>query len=520
LSRHAGDTRPVTSSPGYTIPVGAFGAEAWGIPASAGPSLSQDYERASWHDSQPPVSKGNVMSTRQDGEPSSAIRSRNDLAAWIAAGEKPKAQWLIGTEHEKFVFATKDHGPVPYEGPSGIRALMELMISRFGWQPITEGSNIIALRRPQGEGTETISLEPGGQFELSGAPVGTLHETASETSRHLDEVRSAGADLGLGFLGVGFAPTLKLEDAARMPKQRYGVMSRYMPQVGARGLDMMYRTCTIQVNLDFASEADMVAKMRVSLALQPVATALFAASPFTESKLNGFKSMRSEVWRHTDPRRTGMLPFAFRDGMGYERYVDYALDVPMYFVYRDGRYIDAAGASFRDFMAGKLPQMAGQFPTIDDWSDHLTTLFPEVRLKRFLEMRGADGGRWRRIVALPAFWVGLLYDETALAAAWDLVKDWTSEERQQLRDDVPHAGLTARFRKTTMHEIAREAANISRAGLIARAKADLSGADETKYLEFVEEVVATGRTPADDLIQRYEGPWKRDIDRVFSDFAF
>ncbi len=460
------------------------------------------------------------MSTRQDGAPSSIIRSRGDLAAWIAAGEKPKAQWLIGTEHEKFVFKSDGHGPVTYDGPSGIRALMEKLISRFGWEAITEGANIIALRRTQDQGVETISLEPGGQFELSGAPLANLHETAAETSRHLDEVRIAGAELGLGFLGLGFAPTLRLEDAPRMPKQRYGVMTRYMPQVGARGLDMMYRTCTIQVNLDFAGEQDMVRKLRVSLALQPIATALFASSPFTESRLNGFKSMRSEVWLHTDPRRTGMLPFAFRDGMGYDRYVDYALDVPMYFVYRDGRYIDAAGASFRDFMAGRLPQLEGELPTIDDWSDHLTTLFPEVRLKRFLEMRGADGGRFQEIVGLPAFWVGLLYDETALAAAWDLVKDWTDEERQSLRNSVPREGLQARFRKSNVHDIAREAVRISRSGLAARAARDATGDDETKYLAFAEAIVATGRAPADELVERYQGVWHGDIDRAFSDFAF
>ena len=465
------------------------------------------------------------MSTRQDGAPSPTIRSRGDLAAWIAAGEKPQHDWLIGTEHEKFVFRTADHGPVPYEGPNGIRALMERMIARFGWQAITEGTNIIALTRDQvtsaGKSvTETISLEPGGQFELSGAPLSTLHETSEETHRHLDEVRLAGSDLGLGFLGLGFAPTLTLDNAPRMPKQRYGVMTHYMPQVGSRGLDMMYRTCTIQVNLDFANEADMVAKLRVSLALQPIATALFASSPFTEGKLNGMKSARSEVWLHTDRRRTGMLPFAFEDGMGYERYVDYALDVPMYFVYRSGQYIDVAGASFRDFMAGKLAQLPGELPTIDDWSDHLTTLFPEVRLKRFLEMRGADGGRARRIIALPAFWVGLLYDPGALAAAWDLVKDWSEPERQGLRDAVPREGLAARFRSGTMLDIARKATRISRRGLAARAAKNASGDDETRYLEVVEEVVRTGRSPADEFIASFNGAWRGDIDRVFTDAAF
>ena len=373
------------------------------------------------------------MSTRQDSAPSPVVGSRDDLVGWIAAGCKPRARWRIGTEHEKFGFLTDSHAPVPYAGPRGIRALMEQMIARYGWEAIMEGDNIIALKRPEGQGIETISLEPGGQFELSGAPVATLHDTAEETSVHLAQVREAGAALGIGFLGLGFSPVWRLDDTPRMPKQRYQVMTGYMPQVGSRGLDMMYRTCTVQVNLDFADEADMVEKLRVSLALQPIATALFAASPFTEGRPNGFKSMRSEVWQDTDKRRTGMIPFAFEAGMGFEAYVDYALAVPMYFVYRDGRYIDVAGASFRDFMAGnltgKLAQLQGVKPTLDDWSDHLTTLFPEVRLKRFLEMRGADSGRWRRIVGLSAFWVGLLYDQGALDAAWDLVKGWTAEER-------------------------------------------------------------------------------------------
>jgi glutamate--cysteine ligase len=460
------------------------------------------------------------MSTRQEGAQSLPVRSRDDLARWIAEGEKPKEQWRIGTEHEKFVFHTDTLGPVPYEGERGIRALMESLMERYGWEPIIEGSNIIALKRPEGLPGGTISLEPGGQFELSGAPVVDLHETAAETQQHLYEVLDVGEDLGIGFLGVGFSPKWTLAETPRMPKQRYEVMTRYMPQVGKGGLDMMYRTATIQVNLDFASEADMVKKLRVSLALQPIATALFASSPFTEGKPNGWKSLRSEVWRDTDPRRTGMLPFVFEDGMGYERYVDYALDVPMYFVYRDGRYIDVAGASFRSFMAGKLEALPGELPTLDDWSDHLTTLFPEVRLKRFLEMRGADGGRWRRICALSAFWVGLLYDQTALDAAWDLVKSWTAAERQGLRDAVPKAALQTRFRDTTVQEIAREALRISRLGLRNRRRITPKSQDETIYLATLEGLVASGKTLADELIERYEGPWRGQIDHIFEEFAF
>lgn len=460
------------------------------------------------------------MSTREDGAPSPLIGSKNDLIEWFSVGCKPKESWRIGTEHEKFVFNSSDLTAVPYAGPRGIRALMEALITRYGWLPIMEGENMIALKRPPGEPAATVSLEPGGQFELSGAPLANMHEVSDETQSHLDQVRAVGQDLGLGFLGVGFIPTWRIDQCERMPKRRYAVMTRYMPQVGKGGLDMMYRTCTIQVNLDFATEADMVQKLRVSLALQPIATALFACSPFKEGTANGFKSLRSEVWRDTDPNRTGMLPFVFEQGMSFERYVDYALDVPMYFVYRGGNYIDVAGASFRDFMAGKLPQLPGEKATIDDWSDHITTLFPEVRMKRFLEMRGADGGRWRRICALPAFWVGLLYDQTSLDAAWDLVKGWSAEERQQLRNDTPRLALDAPFRKSNVLEIAREAVAISKAGLERRAIQNGKGQSEAIYLEPIVEIAASGRTIADELLALYNGPWGGKVAPVFKDYAF
>jgi glutamate--cysteine ligase len=460
------------------------------------------------------------MSTREDGAESPLIKGRADLIDWIAAGEKPKHAWRIGTEHEKFVFRTISLDPVSYDGPRGIRALMEQLIARYGWLPIHEGENIIALKRPDGEQGGTISLEPGGQFELSGAPVETLHETAAETYKHLYEVLDVGEDLGIGFLGVGFSPKWRLDQVPKMPKQRYGVMTRYMPQVGSRGLDMMYRTATVQVNLDFGNEADMVQKLRVSLALQPIATALFASSPFTEGEPNGFQSMRSEVWRDTDKRRTGMLPFVFEDGMGYASYVDYALDVPMYFVYRAGRYIDVAGSSFRDFLAGKLKGLEGVFPTIDDWSDHMTTLFPEVRLKRFLEMRGADGGRWSIITALPAFWTGLLYDQEALDGAWDLVKDWSTEERETLRNGVPVGGIRTPFRNTNVTELAKEVLRLSRLGLKNRNRLNAKGLDETIYLAPLESIVRAGRTVSDELLDRYKTTWHGDINHIFEEFAF
>jgi glutamate--cysteine ligase len=460
------------------------------------------------------------MSTRQDGAPAPVVRSRDDLVAWIAAGSKPREAWRIGTEHEKFLFYTGSLQPVPYAGPRGVRALMEAMIARYGWQAIIEGENIIALKRPDGDPGGTVSLEPGGQFELSGAPLGTVHQVGAETQEHLDQVLAAGTSLGIGFLGVGFSPNWTLDETPRMPKQRYQVMTRYMPLVGTRGLDMMYRTATIQVNLDFADEADMVKKFRVSLALQPIATAIFASSPFTEGRPNGYLSMRSEVWRDTDRARTGMLPFVFEPGMSFERYVDYALAVPMYFVYRNGRYVDVAGASFRDFLAGRLSQLPGEHPTLDDWSDHLTTLFPEVRMKRFLEMRGADGGRWRRICAVPALWTGVLYDQTALDAAWDLVKDWNAEERQALRDAVPRAALRTRFRNTTVLELARQMLAISRSGLQRRACTNARGEDEAIFLEPIDAIVREGLTPADEILLRYERDWGRRTNPLFTDYAF
>jgi glutamate--cysteine ligase len=449
------------------------------------------------------------MSTREDGAESPLIKGRADLIDWIAAGEKPKHAWRIGTEHEKFVFRTVSLEPVSYDGPRGIRALMEQLIARYGWLPIHEGGNIIALKRPDGEQGGTISLEPGGQFELSGAPLENLHETAAETYKHLYEVLDVGEDLAIGFLGVGFSPKWRLEDVPTMPKQRYGVMTRYMPQVGSRGLDMMYRTATVQVNLDFESEADMVQKLRVSLALQPIATALFASSPFTEGEPNGYQSMRSEVWRDTDKRRTGMLPFVFEDGMGYARYV-----------YRAGRYIDVAGSSFRDFLAGKLRGLEGVFPTIDDWSDHMTTLFPEVRLKRFLEMRGADGGRWSIITALPAFWTGLLYDQEALDGAWALVQDWTEAEREDLRNGVPVGGIRTPFRNTNVIELAKETLRLSRLGLKNRNRLNAKGQDETMYLAPLESIARAGRTVSDELLDRYKGSWHGDINHIFEEFAF
>jgi glutamate--cysteine ligase len=446
------------------------------------------------------------------------IESKAQLIDELAQGSKPQDQWRIGTEHEKFPFLTDTLRPVPYEGPRSIKALLEGLRDRFGWTGVLEDGNIIALSDPKGLGN--VSLEPGGQFELSGAPLETVHDTCEEVHEHLTQVREVGDRLGIGFLGLGASPIWSRAETPVMPKGRYGIMAPYMDKMGRYGRDMMFRTCTVQVNLDFASEADMVKKLRVSLALQPIATALFANSPFLDGKPNGFLSFRSEVWRDTDNQRSGMLPFAFENGMSFERYVDYALDVPMYFVMREGKYINCAGESFRAFLDGRLPQLPGEKPVLKDWADHLTTIFPEVRLKRYLEMRGADSGPWRRLCALPAFWVGLLYHQPALDAAWDLVKDWTAEERQTLRDDVPKLALNAKIRGRTVQDIAREVLMLARKGLDARNRQGCKGKTEAAFLDTLDETVATGKTAAESLLALYHGSWSGDVKRVFRDFAY
>ncbi|MBN9487641.1 MAG: glutamate--cysteine ligase [Alphaproteobacteria bacterium] len=443
------------------------------------------------------------------------ITDRRQLIDYFAAGNKPRAAWRMGTEHEKFGFDKKTLNAVPYDGPAGVRMMLE-GLTRFGWEPVIEGNNPIALMRDKA----SITLEPGGQFELSGAPLETLHETAAETAQHLDEVKEVADELGIGYIGLGFAPQWKREDVHWMPKGRYKIMRDYMPKKGKLGLDMMLRTCTVQTNLDFSSEADMVKKFRVSLALQPLATALFANSPFLEGKASGYKSYRSHIWTDTDPDRCGMLPFVFEDGFGFERYVDYMLDVPMYFVYRDGKYVDVAGQSFRDFMKGRLPGRLGELPTINDWADHVTTAFPEVRLKRYLEMRGADSGPLPALNALPALWVGLLYDQGALDAAWDLVKDWTIEDHDYLRSHAPRTGLSTRFQGLPLSDLARDMVEIAHAGLRARKQLDAEGNDETIYLAPLDRAVASGLAPADELLAKWQGEWQGSFEPLFHDYAY
>ncbi|MCM2562937.1 glutamate--cysteine ligase [Lutimaribacter sp. EGI FJ00015] len=456
------------------------------------------------------------MSIPQSG--GGPIESFDQLASYLESGCKPKEAWRIGTEHEKFGYNKDTHAPIPYDGPSGVRAVLEGLRDKHGWQPVEEGGNLIGLSK---DGAN-VSLEPGGQLELSGAPLETIHQTCDEVNEHLREVKDIADAIGVGFIGLGAAPEWTHEEMPLMPKGRYKLMDAYMDKVGKAGKIMMRRTCTVQVNLDFSSEADMVKKLRVALALQPVANALFGNSPFFEGKPNGHKSWRGWVWRHLDESRTGMLPFVFEDGFGFDRYVDYALDVPMYFVYRDGQYIDALGQSFRDFLDGKLPALPGETPTLSDWADHLTTIFPEARIKKYMEMRGADGGPWRRICALPAFWVGLMYDQSSLDAAWDLCKHWDAETREAWRVESSVRGLQAIVGGRRMIDLAAEALDVSRAGLKARARPGLGGMvqDERHFLHALEDSIETGQAPADELLERYNTDWNGDISRIYQDYSY
>ena len=451
--------------------------------------------------------------TRDVDEAAPRIAGKRELVERLAGGAKPKSDWRIGTEHEKFGFIEGTLRPVPYDGAASIKSLLEGLAREYDWAPIIEGGHIIGLKK----GLASVSLEPGGQFELSGAPLDNIHETCVEIGDHLRETRAISKPMNIDFLGLGFSPLWSLDETPMMPKGRYGIMKSYMGKVGRLGREMMFRSCTVQTNLDFGSEADMVKKLRVSLALQPIATALFANSPFAEGRTNGFQSYRSHVWTDTDPDRSGMLPFAFDEGFGFEQYVDYALNVPMYFVRREGRYIDASGLSFRDFMAGDLPILPGELPAMDDFDDHLSTIFPEVRLKTFLEMRGADAGAHEALCALSAFWVGILYDDVALDGAWELMKSFNAFERQALRSAVPMLGLSAPIRNTTAQELARAAVKLAAEGLKRRARLNASGKDETVFLTDLQETAETGFTPALRLLAKYHGPWKRDITRAFAE---
>ena len=441
------------------------------------------------------------------------ITSVRQLADYMASGSKPAQHYSIGTEHEKFGFRTSDYAPPPYE-PRGIRAILE-GIGRAGYEPILDHGNPIGLKR----GDASVSLEPAGQLELSGGMLTDLHQTAGEFKAHFDELRAVAEPLGLGFAPLGFHPTLSREQMPWMPKSRYAIMRRYMPKVGSLGLDMMTRTCTVQVNLDFSSEADMAEKLKVSLALQPIATALFANSPFSEGKPNGFLSYRANVWTDTDNQRSGMPALMFAEDFGFERYVEWVLDVPMYFVMREGEIIDLAGASFRDFMAGKLTHPGVGVATMGDFADHITTVFTDVRLKKFLEMRGADAGRPDMMVAQSALWVGLLYDSAALAAASELVRrhDWA--EYAALRPAVAREALGAKLGRGTVRDIARDMLAIADGGLRARARLDAEGRDETIHLDPLRDIVTGGPTQAEYWLERFNGAWNGNLTKIFDEAA-
>ncbi len=443
------------------------------------------------------------MSIPQSG--GGPIEDFSQLAALLESGNKPKSDWLIGTEHEKFGWLTDTRKPLPYAGDRSISALFAGLQAQHGWTPIAEGDNIIGMTR----NGANISLEPGGQFELSGAALPNMHDVAAELQTHLDEVRGIADPLGIRFMGIGAAPEWSGTDMPVMPKGRYRLMTDYMGRVGTHGTQMMYRTCTVQVNLDYASEADMVKKLRVALALQPVATALFASSPFFDGKLNGHKSWRSRIWRGLDNSRTGMLPFAFDGDFGFQKYVDWVLDVPMYFVYRDGKYINALGQSFRDFLAGNLPALPGEKPTLSDWADHMTTVFPEARVKKYIEMRGADCGDQAHINALPAFWVGLMYDQTALDAAWDLVKGFDTETREELRVDASVRGLQAQSGDFKLLDLARAAVGLSHAGLATR------GLGEEAFLAPLVQSLVLEEVQADRWLKLYHGEWAGDLGPIY-----
>ena len=446
------------------------------------------------------------------------LENISDLKDWMVAGCKPRADWRIGTEHEKFGYRKADFAPLPYDGPDGIKAMLQ-GLTEYGWDGKYEGDTLVGLARSAEKGGGSVTLEPAGQLELSGAPLENIHQTCAEIGTHMDEVHAVAEKLGQAYFGIGYTPFWNFDTAPRMPKGRYNLMTDYMPKQGGRGTEMMYLTATVQVNLDFGSETDMVEKLRIALALQPLATALFANSPFVNGKPSGNLSERSLVWTDTDPKRTGMLPFAFEQGFGFEQYVDYALDVPMYFVVRDGAFINALGMSFRDFLRGELPALPGEKPTAQDWENHLTVLFPEARVKRFIEMRGTDSGSRPSLCALPALWVGLLYDGDVQGELVDYIADWTAEERETLRQNAPKTGLATPFRGGTLLDMARHIVPLAARGLKNRARTDIEGHDESKFLGFLEEIVESGKSPAENLLDSYHNEWQGDVQNAFDALA-
>ncbi len=450
---------------------------------------------------------------------STPINHKNQLIDMLASGCKPKSEWKIGTEHEKFVYYKDDFSPVPYHGNKGRAGIVDILkeFEVKGWNPIYENEHLIGLSDATGA---NISLEPAGQLELSGAPLSTVHETCRETGNHLRTVNEISKKLNVGFLGLGYQPATAIDDLPWMPKPRYDIMKNYMPKVGTLGLHMMKSTCTVQVNLDFDNEQTMVQMFRIALALQPMATALWANSPFLLGKPSGYLSYRARIWQDTDPDRSGMLPFVFEQGFGFERYVDYLLDVPMYFIKRNNQYIDATGDTFRSFLAGTHNKLKQYEATTKDFDDHMTTAFPDVRLKTYLEMRGSDGSNWSRICALPAFWVGLLYDDQSRDAAYDMIKDWSMDELRILKDGVAKFALKTPFRGRALQELALQFLKLAHNGLARRGNVGAaSGLDETTHLKPLILTAESGVSPAESLLYAYEHFWDRDILRIYKEYA-
>ena len=447
------------------------------------------------------------------------IESKEDLIKPFQDGEKNYSDFKIGTEHEKFAFHLNTLKPVSFFEENGIENLLKAL-KKYGWDSILEGENTIGLSRNNSLAVGTVTLEPAGQLELSGAPLNNVHQTYLELEEHKNQINKEGLKLGIGFLGAGLTPDWSFDEMPIMPKKRYQIMKNYMPKKGNLGLDMMFRSTTIQVNLDYSSEEDMIKKFRVSLALQPIATALFSNSPFLNGKSTGYKSFRSHIWTDTDPDRTGMLPFVFNGDMSYEKYVDYALRVPMYFIHRDGNYIDVAGCSFKDFLNGNLKQLPGEKPNLIDWENHLTTIFPEVRLKSFLEMRGADGGRFESVCALSSFWVGLLYDSTSLDSSWAIVKNFNTDQLQELRIKVAKNGLNSSVEGIDLKTLTRKILNLSSDGLRRRDILNANGENESIYLDPLEKILSTGKSPSDELIERFSKNWDKNLVNMYKEYTF
>jgi glutamate--cysteine ligase len=452
-----------------------------------------------------------TLSARSVTNLDAPVASVEELVDFLRRWEKPRDRWRVGTEHEKIGLYEADHAPVPYETERGIGTLLERIAEVDGWGRITEGPNVIALEK---DGA-SITLEPGGQFELSGAPLRTIHETCDEFHRHLDLMKRVSEPLGIVWLGLGMHPIHGVDRIPRMPKERYAIMQSYLPKRGALALDMMFTTATVQANYDFADEADMVAKMRAAMGLTPIVSAMFANSSLSGGKANGFVSRRLHVWQQVDPDRCGLLPLVFEPDFGYRRYVEWALDVPMFFVVRDGEHRPAKGMRFRTFLR---EGGAGTRATLSDFDRHLTTLFPDVRLKHIIEVRGADAVPPGLTCSLPALWKGLLYDDEALAAAWHLVRHSSQEEREVAREDAARRGLGASFAGRSMLDLARELTAIAREGLRRIRHAGRRDPDETPFLDPILDQLESGASPGQVVLDRWEGEWGRSVDRLI-DYA-